>query len=175
MSQQSAVLCWNTCGGKKLKSVGVETFWLRFVALQVGGSDWPDCITSVLWDLCATRNIWYNFIFFFFHSCTVQHLDTIKVFIYQLQHKSCFKRILKFALKQLLHVSVQSPSSGSVLFELAKVIVLRLWVRIPPGAWIFVCCECCVLSGRGLCDGLITRSEESYRMWRVVVCDQETS
>jgi len=32
-----------------------------------------------------------------------------------------------------------------------------------------------VLSGRGLCDGLITRSEESYRMWHVVVCDQETS
>jgi hypothetical protein len=37
----------------------------------------------------------------------------------------------------------------------------------------FVCCECCVLPGRGLCDGLITRPEESYRMWRVVVCDQE--
>ena len=53
--------------------------------------------------------------------------------------------------------------------------LLRLWVRIPPRAWIFVCCECCVLSGRGLCDGLITRSEESYGMWRVVVCDQETS
>ena len=53
--------------------------------------------------------------------------------------------------------------------------LLRLWVRIPPGAWMFVCCECCVLSGRGLCNGLITRSEESYRLWRVVVCDQETS
>ena len=53
--------------------------------------------------------------------------------------------------------------------------LLRLWVRIPPGAWIFVCCECCVLSSRGLCDGLIIRSEESYRLWRVVVCDQETS
>jgi hypothetical protein len=39
----------------------------------------------------------------------------------------------------------------------------------------FVCCECCVLSGRGLGDGLITRPEESYRLWRVVVCDQETS
>jgi hypothetical protein len=38
-----------------------------------------------------------------------------------------------------------------------------------------VCCECCVLSGRGLCDGLVTRPEESYRLWRVVVCDQETS
>jgi hypothetical protein len=38
-----------------------------------------------------------------------------------------------------------------------------------------VCRECCVLSGRGLCDELINRPEESYRMWRVVLCDQETS
>ena len=30
-----------------------------------------------------------------------------------------------------------------------------------------VCCECCVLSGRGLCDGLITCPEESYRVWCV--------
>ena len=37
----------------------------------------------------------------------------------------------------------------------------------------FVCCECCVLSGRGLCDGSITRPGESYRLWRVVVCDQK--
>jgi hypothetical protein len=37
----------------------------------------------------------------------------------------------------------------------------------------FVCCECCVLSGRGLCDELITRPEESYRLWCVVVCDPE--
>jgi hypothetical protein len=35
----------------------------------------------------------------------------------------------------------------------------------------FVCCECCVLAGRGLCDGLITRPEESCRLWRVVVCE----
>jgi hypothetical protein len=39
----------------------------------------------------------------------------------------------------------------------------------------FVCCECCVLSGRGLGDGLITRPDESYLLWCVVVCDQETS
>jgi len=32
-----------------------------------------------------------------------------------------------------------------------------------------------VLSGRGLCDGLITRPEESYRLWCVVMCDLETS
>ena len=49
--------------------------------------------------------------------------------------------------------------------------LLGLWVRIPPGAWMFVCCECFMLSGRGLCDELITRPEESYRLWCVVVCD----
>ena len=52
--------------------------------------------------------------------------------------------------------------------------LLRSWVRIPPGAWMFVCCECCVLLGRGLCDELTTRPEESYRLW-CVVCDLETS
>ena len=53
--------------------------------------------------------------------------------------------------------------------------LLRSWVRFPPRAWIFVCCECRVLSGRGLCDELITRREESYRLCSVVVCDLETS
>jgi hypothetical protein len=57
----------------------------------------------------------------------------------------------------------------------AAALLLRLCVRIPPGAWMFVCFECCVLSGRSLCDGLITRPMESYRLWCVVVCDLETS
>ena len=38
-----------------------------------------------------------------------------------------------------------------------------------------VCCECCVLLGTGLYDELMTRQEESYRMWCGVVCDIETS
>ena len=32
-----------------------------------------------------------------------------------------------------------------------------------------------MLSGRGLCDELITRLEESYRLCCLVVCDLETS
>jgi len=36
------------------------------------------------------------------------------------------------------------------------------------------CRECCLLKGRGLCDELITRPEESYRLWRIVVCDLES-
>jgi hypothetical protein len=39
-----------------------------------------------------------------------------------------------------------------------------------------VSCGCCVLSGRGLCDGLVPRPEESYRLWCVSnMCDHETS
>jgi len=53
--------------------------------------------------------------------------------------------------------------------------LLRSSVRIPPGAWIFVCCECRLLSGRSLCDELITRPEEPYLLRCVVVCDLETS
>jgi len=40
--------------------------------------------------------------------------------------------------------------------------LLRLRVQIPRTAWLSVSCEGCVLSGRGLCDGLITHPEESY-------------
>jgi hypothetical protein len=36
-----------------------------------------------------------------------------------------------------------------------------------------VSCECCVLSGRGLCDEPIPRPEESYRLWCVSQCDQK--
>jgi len=57
----------------------------------------------------------------------------------------------------------------------AAACLLRLWVWILPGAWTFVCCECSVLSGRGLCDELSARPEESYRLWYVFVCDLESS
>jgi hypothetical protein len=42
--------------------------------------------------------------------------------------------------------------------------LLGLRVRIPPPTWMSLSCECCVLSGRGLRDELITRPEESYRV-----------
>jgi hypothetical protein len=38
-----------------------------------------------------------------------------------------------------------------------------------------VCCECCVLSGRAFCVGLITRLEESYTECGVSECYRETS
>jgi len=48
-------------------------------------------------------------------------------------------------------------------------LMAEIWVRIPPWAWLSVSYECRILSGRGLCVGLITRPEESYREWCVWV------
>ena len=62
------------------------------------------------------------------------------------------------------------------LAERSKVRVARLLglrARIPLEAWSV--CEFCVLSGKGSCDGLIPRPEESYRLWYVIVCDLELS
>jgi hypothetical protein len=47
--------------------------------------------------------------------------------------------------------------------------------RIPPRTQKSVNFACCVLSGRGLRVGLITRPEESYRVWCVSECDREAS
>ena len=49
------------------------------------------------------------------------------------------------------------------------VCLLGLWARIPPGARVYVCCVCCLLSGRGLCIRLMNRLQESHRMWCVWV------
>ena len=74
---------------------------------------------------------------------------------------------LCFPSQQWLHSRSQWPRRlrrGSAAARL-----LGLWVRIPLEAWMFVFCECCELSGRSLCVGLITHPEESYRVWCVWV------
>ena len=48
-------------------------------------------------------------------------------------------------LDSILGVSINDETI-SVGERLAAAHLLRSWVRIPPGAWIFVCCECRVLS-----------------------------
>ena len=64
-------------------------------------------------------------------------------------------------LLQLLGLSRSQRPRGLFRRGSAAARLLRLWVQIPPGARMSVCCECCVLSGRGFKDELITRPEES--------------
>ena len=79
------------------------------------------------------------------------------------------------AIKNLIFTRCRSQWPCGLRRRSSAAHLLRSWVRIPPGTRMFVCSECFVLWSRGLCVRLITRPEESYRLWRVVVCDQETS
>ena len=65
----------------------------------------------------------------------------------------------------LLHRRSQWPRGLRCGSDAAR--LLRLWVRIPPGTLMFVCCECCVLSGRGLS---LRRADHSSRGVLTVVC-----
>ena len=53
------------------------------------------------------------------------HRDIIKVLLPTNAQENALKGVLKFTLKMIQHVSVQSLSSGSALFELAKVTVIE--------------------------------------------------
>ena len=93
-----------------------------------------------------------------FHSCTV-HLVTIQPFIYPTDAQLDFSKNVKIYIKIYMR-------GAATCFGFSQP-GLGLRVRIPPVAWMSLFCECCVLSGRGLCIGPITRPEESYRMWCV--------
>ena len=110
-------------------------------------------------------------IYVLYYSRIKQHGDSV-CFLYR------WKRIFKYYFYKfrLYNINIGRSQWPRVLRRRSVAArLLRSWVWIPPVAWIFVCCECCVLSGTGLCDELITRPEESYRLWCVVVCDLETS
>ena len=70
----------------------------------------------------------------------------------------------------LVPVPVAARSKAQVCDSLPAEIV-----GSNPTRGVDVCRECCVLSGRGRCEELITRPEESYGLWCVVVCDLETT
>ena len=83
------------------------------------------------------------------------------------QNFGMWRQVFLFALcKQHLG---RSQWPGSLRRGSAAARLLGLWVRIPQGAWMSICCECRVLSS-SRCVGLMTRPEESYRLWWVVLC-----
>ena len=133
--------------------------WICFLPKGV-----PTAVLCLFYTSKFVLLIWYIVIctFFCFHKGKIQ------------QDATMYQNFIILFLYEAQHVSGDTPTiSAGQRPQTAD--LLRSWVRIPPGAWIFVCCECRVLSGRGLCDELITRPEESYRLWRIVVCDLETS
>jgi len=78
-------------------------------------------------------------------------------------------RVCVFNIAYVIWTSGRSQWPRGIRHGPAASRLLGLWFRIQREHG----CECCVLSGRGLCVGLITRPEESCRVW--CVCDREAS
>jgi hypothetical protein len=77
------------------------------------------------------------------------------------------KNLLFMPIKLILSVKFinrRSQWSRGLRRGSAAACLLGLRFRISPGARISVPSDRCVLSGRGLCDGPITRPEGSYQV-----------
>ena len=60
----------------------------------------------------------------------------------------CTVHVVKFNISNQLVSRSQWPRGLRRRSTAAR--LLRSWFRIPPGEWMSVCCECCVLSGSSL-------------------------
>ena len=108
-----------------------------------------------------------------FHVKSQYNVVYCKIFLMDFMKVYTFEYFTQQIFKKYMYTACRLQWARGLRLRSAVARLLKSWVRIPPRAWMFVCCECCVLSGRGLCDELITRLEESYRLWCVVVCDLE--
>ena len=86
----------------------------------------------------------------------------------QIKHGCFFFWLVMEYFGSVMKVDCRSQWPRGLRRMSAAARLLRLW-----GAWMSVVSA--VLSGRGLCDELITCPEKSCRLRCVVVCDLETS
>jgi hypothetical protein len=127
-------------------------------------------ISAIRKQQCSSRRLYSRQ-----HSVCCSLLNFVLQHSFRIRHNKPHQVIKTIFHYKLVHTTCpygRSQWPRSLRRRSTAARLLRAWVRIPPGARMFVCC---VFSGRGLCDELITRPEESHRLWRVVVCDQETS
>jgi len=135
---------------------------------------WREVAVPILWPVgfLFTSHVSLG-VYRVFHFCM-----NFLIFLIRFSHtKACrsYRSVRNDTIFFLIYVYNRSQWPRGLRRRSTAARLLGLWVRILPVAWMFVCCECCVLSGRGLCDGLITLPEESHWLCCVVLCDLETS
>jgi hypothetical protein len=152
--------CWITIRSQPLHSVPKIHFY-HTIELRLG-------LPNGLFHRNFTQRVVY--ILNFHHICLFRNTGRLfssswSVLIMPLFTTQFFLVLLRLLRTILLWSQwPRGPRRGSAAAQL-----LGLRVRILPGAWMSVPFECCVLSGRGPCVGLITRREESCRAWCVWV------
>lgn len=127
------------------------------------------CIQAVLnfqtFDCCTSRT-WIHDKF----SPLICHLYA-KFGLPYTSEKQTFRTVAQWCSKTVFCV-YWVPESPIPVATWTKVCVcgrslVEIVVSNLNGRWMPVSCENCVLSGRGLCDGLITHPVGSYRGWCV--------
>ena len=136
--------------------------WLNSVIYQIEA----DYCMSSQWCLvfCESHYISLDNIFFWGGKRRLTSRDA--------RFKYMHLKIRGYAYKSYRYVGVYIQKEPLPMAARSKAWVLAarflgLRVRIPPRAWMSV--VFCVLSGRGPYDGLITRPEDFYRVWRIWV------
>jgi hypothetical protein len=112
---------------------------------------------------------------------------------WRLGEKNVGEHYINWGLKRFVCVNNEAMVSLQCLFYWKNLIHCSTLDRIcdcnytlcrsqwPRGLWPLACCDLWFESERRhvvcvvCCDELIIRPEKSYRLWRVVVCDKETS
>ena len=130
------------------------TFCFPFYALPRGPKDGSDCTN--FWTVESLTSL--SAVSF---PCTPASTET--QYSSTVSRGEVNQRLLALSYHDIMLHKIVILMDDILLLENSFEIFLNKWCsnRIPRGAWIFVCCECRVLSGRGLCDELITRPEES--------------
>jgi hypothetical protein len=121
------------------------------------------------WIFISRSKLWSLSLSLLFNSMSILHTNWF--FFFSFQPQFCCHQLTYPLISDLICQSQWPRRLRRRVFGRSPAEIVG---SNPPAAWMFVCCDCRVLSGKGLCDGLITRPEESYRLWRVV-CDQETT
>ena len=123
----------------------------------------------------SNRNLWFRatkmICFYTFVSSLLEPSSSVQQFECML----CLTSYV-FSVNTFRILSQAGPSGRAV--DGVGLRLLACWdcgFKSQPGHGCLSVVNVVCLSGRGLCDGLITRPEESYRLCCVVVCDLETS
>jgi len=123
-----------------------HTYWYVDTFLSTDSVDW-NTVSSICLNSTQTDS-----------PCYLNKTDNRTLFRVLL-HSEHFTVLISNYLQWPRGVKCGSPAAR----------LLILWVPILSWARRSVCYDCCVLSGRGLSVGLITRPEESYRVWCALV------
>jgi hypothetical protein len=104
-------------------------------------------------------------------ACILTHLHTVTFIIHAFNYTFVVFITSEFQ-PLILRVQLILVAARSNAYLCGRLLSVSAGSN-SAGGWMSVSCECCVLSGRDLCDGPIARPEESYWVWSWSLANEE--